>query len=143
METTMETDVKSEQTAIPRTKSRQATSQTIKTKPGRQAGTKVKDKTPAGQTPKQDTVVAMLRRKEGATIAAIMKVTDWQRHSVHGFLAGVVRKKLKLNLSRIGEGDKASYRISEGKRIPPASRSQKQVIKNPDKTGRSAGKRPR
>ena len=63
---------------------------------------------------KQSRVIAMLQSPAGATIAAMMQVTGWQQHSVRGFLAGVVRKRLKLKLgSKKVDGNRV-YQIASG-----------------------------
>jgi len=55
----------------------------------------------------------MLRTPAGATIAALMSATAWQQHSVRGFLAGVVRKKLGLNLVSEPTDKGRVYRIKD------------------------------
>jgi hypothetical protein len=66
-------------------------------------------------------IIAMLRKPAGTTIAAIMAATDWQQHSVRGFLAGVVRKKLGLNLVSEQTDKGRVYRIKDGKAAPVAA----------------------
>jgi hypothetical protein len=69
----------------------------------------------AGLATKHDRVLSLLRAKSGATIAAISKATGWQPHSVRGFLAGVVKKKLGLTLTSEKAKSGRIYRIKSAK----------------------------
>jgi hypothetical protein len=61
---------------------------------------------------KTDKILELLKRKDGATLAEIMKATDWQAHSVRGFISGTLGKKMGLTvISTKGENGERSYSI--------------------------------
>ena len=66
---------------------------------------------------KQDDVIAMLRRAEGATIEEVANATGWQRHTVRGVFSGTLKKKLGLTLASAKEERGRVYRIAE----PPSA----------------------
>jgi hypothetical protein len=74
---------------------------------------------------KQSRVITMLEAPTGATIATIMKATGWQPHSVRGFLAGVVRKRLKLKLTSKEVDGNRIYQITNGDRGKSGTREAK------------------
>jgi hypothetical protein len=61
---------------------------------------------------KQDAVIAMLHRPEGATVDEVASATGWQRHTVRGVFSGTLKKKLGLTLASAKEERGRVYRIS-------------------------------
>ena len=66
-------------------------------------------------------MLALLRGPSGATIARVMRSTGWQPHTVRGFLAAVVRKKLGLTLESEKTDGERVYRIVAGSSSEGAS----------------------
>ena len=61
---------------------------------------------------KQDEVIALLRRADGATIDEVASATGWQRHTVRGVFSGTLKKKLGLTVASANEERGRVYRIA-------------------------------
>jgi len=94
--------------------------------PSRERSAVASSKPVARPGTKHARIIALLRMPAGATIAALQTATDWQQHSVRGFLAGVVHKKLGLNLVSEQTEKGRVYRIRDGKALPAAASRTKQ-----------------
>jgi hypothetical protein len=103
-------------------KSRKAEHSTTKKKNSRlqmkiptvQAPPKASDKSPAKRTAnKSETIVALLRRPNGASIAELCKATGWQAHSVRGAISGTIKKKLGLKVISTKSDGARTYRITK------------------------------
>jgi hypothetical protein len=70
-------------------------------------------KTPRAGT-KQEQAIKMLSRKNGATNLELQEAFGWQPHTVRGFIAGALRKKMGLAVENFKRaGDVAAYRIAQ------------------------------
>ena len=85
---------------------------TAQLKPATELATRQQPPT-ARRESKKAHIIAMLRAPGGVTIAAMARAAKWQPHSVRGFLAGVVRKKLGLNLVSVTGDSGRVYRITD------------------------------
>ncbi len=83
-------------------------------RPGKATSAKAPRSTKPTDASKKERILELLRRKEGATIAQIAQVTEWQNHSIRGFLSGTITKKMRLALeSSKDEGGERTYRITD------------------------------
>lgn len=112
---------------MPTKKSHKPTTSTRDKKPANLSAERTPTRTNRATNTKQQQVLDLLKRPEGATITAITKLTGWQQHSVRGFFAGIVRKRLKLKLNSAKVGDDRIYRVVGGNPVG----SNKQGAKRP------------
>jgi hypothetical protein len=75
---------------------------------------------------KKDSIIALLQQPQGTTIKAMMKATGWQSHSVRGFLAGTVAKKMKLKLQSEKIGSERVYRLGRSSKAAAATQPERQ-----------------
>lgn len=104
---------KAAKNAAPKKEAKSAPKKTPKEK----AETSKKASKPATESrdgSKKSTVIKLLRRKDGATLAEIAKETGWQNHSIRGFISGQLTKKMGLTVeSSKNESGERTYRLGK------------------------------
>jgi len=80
---------------------------------GRSPGAKTGAAAKPARESKQAQVLSLLKERAGATLEQMKALTGWQSHTVRGFISGVIKKKLGLNVSseRVADSDDRRYRI--------------------------------
>lgn len=73
---------------------------------------KVSEPLPAAKHTKCGILVALLQRSQGATITDLAEATGWQRHSVHGTISGVLKKRMGYQIAQVREERGLVYRIA-------------------------------
>ena len=109
---TEETTTKAQPAATKKAKASKKTAKAKKVATPKKAAKATKPKSAARSGSKAEKVLELMRRKEGATLAEIAKATDWQNHSIRGFVSGHVIKKMSLKVeSKKSEAGERTYRI--------------------------------
>jgi hypothetical protein len=85
----------------------------IKRSGGPAAGSKNKGPYGVREASKLGIMIAMLHRREGATVEALSEATGWQAHSVRGAIAGALKKKLGLTVASVKTDGVRIYRITD------------------------------
>ena len=98
---------------VKRTTARKAVHLKSVTKPAAHQRPRSASQPTARRESKKAHIIAMLRVPGGVTIEAMARAANWQPHSVRGFLAGVVRRKLGLNLISAAGDNGRVYRIAD------------------------------
>src|SRR5947208_15976352 len=87
------------QAAAPAAKKNTAAKKKAGEQPAARAGTK------------KAAILTLLRRSKGATLQELMKATEWQAHSVRGFLSGAVGKQMGLQLKNFDRSGERAYQV--------------------------------
>jgi len=84
-----------------------------KNAPKARKAAKAREATGPREGSKHAQVVAMLQRKNGATLEEIMEKMGWQRHTVRGFMAGAMKKAGYSVESFKSDKGERTYRINQ------------------------------